>query len=317
MATSDINIGTGANLSGSNLYIGHKGSTVSAQAVKINTSTGTAGSTTIESTTSATNIGGSLTVTEALTADGGITLPSGDTITLTGNINGAGNITTSGTITTPILTSTAGLSIGTSGATSITIGGSSTPTTVGSTLSVNGLLTSSGGTTITSGQTLKVNTTDSTAIGSSMTIGGTIVTSNDISIGTNCLIKLKSPSTANPYSAVTTQAASTTTIYGNFMYASVTSGSDYQIPTNINCDYYTVGTGGSAFTIYLPPVLIHQIIHIRNQKSTFINITINTASSTTRIYPAITGGGAYSTYALQANIALTLYCDGTHWHGFY
>ena len=104
------------------------------------------------------------------------------------------------------------------------------------------------------------------------------------------------------------------------MYASVDSGTgptNYQIPTNINRDYYVVGTGGISFTIFLPPVLIHQIIHIRNQNSAFINITINSASSTTRIYPAVSGGGAYSTYALQPNVALTLYCDGTHWQGFY
>ena len=90
-----------------------------------------------------------------------------------------------------------------------------------------------------------------------MTIGGTIPANNDIILGTNCLIQLKSPSLTNTGSTPSTQAATTTILYGILMYASVTSGSNYQIPTEINRDYYIVGTGSAAFTIYLPPVLIH------------------------------------------------------------
>jgi hypothetical protein len=68
-SASDINIGTGANASG-NIYIGHKGTTLSTQQVKINTSTGlTVGKTTIGSSTSETDIGGALTVTQTVTAN--------------------------------------------------------------------------------------------------------------------------------------------------------------------------------------------------------------------------------------------------------
>ena len=86
----EINIGTGAN-SANNLYIGHKGATVSTQVVRINTSTGAGvGSTVIGSATSGTNIignagvGGNLTVTgsitasDLITADGGLRLNAGD-----------------------------------------------------------------------------------------------------------------------------------------------------------------------------------------------------------------------------------------------
>jgi hypothetical protein len=63
----DINIGTGANES-NNLYIGHKGTTVSLQSVKINTSTGASvGTTTIGSSTSGTTIGGALSLTTPIT----------------------------------------------------------------------------------------------------------------------------------------------------------------------------------------------------------------------------------------------------------
>ena len=85
----DINIGTGANTA-NNLYIGHKGTTVSTQVVRINTSTGTGvGSTVIGSVTSGTNIignagvGGTLTVSGLITANGGLTVGGGNGITLT------------------------------------------------------------------------------------------------------------------------------------------------------------------------------------------------------------------------------------------
>jgi len=83
-AASDINIGTGTNLAG-NLFIGHKLTVVSTQAVKINTSTAASGATTIGSSSSATSIGGSLGVTGVLTASGGLTVPSGQLLTATGN----------------------------------------------------------------------------------------------------------------------------------------------------------------------------------------------------------------------------------------
>jgi len=107
-SAADINIGTGANGAG-NIFIGHKPSVVSTQAVKINTSsaTGASGATTIGSTTSATTIGGSLSVSGMLTADGGITLPSGDTLTVTGTISGTGAISTTG-----LMTANGGLTMG-------------------------------------------------------------------------------------------------------------------------------------------------------------------------------------------------------------
>lgn len=89
-AAGDINIGTGDNAA-CNLYIGHKGTTVSTQAVKINTSTAASGATTIGSSTSATTIGGTLGVTGTMgvtgliTASGGLTVPTGQTLTAAGN----------------------------------------------------------------------------------------------------------------------------------------------------------------------------------------------------------------------------------------
>jgi len=114
----EINIGTGANLA-NNLYIGHKGTTVSTQVVRINTSTGAGvGSTVIGSATSGTNIignagvGGNLTVTgsitasDLITADGGLRLNAGDLITANGGltIGGAYGITLTSTPYTPIST---------------------------------------------------------------------------------------------------------------------------------------------------------------------------------------------------------------------
>ena len=111
----EINIGTGANTS-NNLYIGHKGTTVSSQVVRINTSTGLGvGSTVIGSATSGTNIignagvGGNLTVTgtiiasDLITADGGLRLNAGDLITANGGltIGGAYGITLTTTSYSP------------------------------------------------------------------------------------------------------------------------------------------------------------------------------------------------------------------------
>jgi len=88
-SAGDINIGTGANLA-NNLYIGHKGNTISTQVVKINTSTGASiGSTVIGSATSGTNIIGNagvglnLTVTGSISANGGLTIGGANGITLT------------------------------------------------------------------------------------------------------------------------------------------------------------------------------------------------------------------------------------------
>ena len=78
----EINIGTGANTS-NNLYIGHKGTTVSSQVVRINTSTGLGvGSTVIGSATSGTNIIGNAGVGGDLTVSGSIIVASIGTTSL-------------------------------------------------------------------------------------------------------------------------------------------------------------------------------------------------------------------------------------------
>ena len=119
-SASDIRIGTGANGAGT-IYIGHTGTTISTQLVKINTSTGVgAGATTIGSSTSGTTINGALTVEGTLTANNGIVLPTGDTISGAGAISTSGNISTSGSISTTsgtmtsagLLTATGGLTLG-------------------------------------------------------------------------------------------------------------------------------------------------------------------------------------------------------------
>ena len=232
--------------------------------------------------------GTTLTASGLITANGGVTIPTGQTLAVVGTQTSTGLITANGGVS-------------------------------GTTLTASGLITGNAGLTLTLGQTLKANTIDTTATSSSMTIGGTIATTNDISLGTNCLIKLKSPSIANAGTAVNPQVAATVTIFGNLMYASVDSGTgptNYQIPANINRDYYISGTGGVAFTIFLPLMVIHQIIHIRGLNSVYVVATINSGNPTARIYPAVSGGGTFSSYQIQPNTVLNLYCDGTNWIGF-
>ena len=70
----------------------------------------------------------------------------------------------------------------------------------------------------------------------------------------------------------------------------------------------------SIYYLFLPPLSIHKIIHIRNQDSVSINITATTGVS---IYPCQGGGGQFTpTWAMPPNTGQTLYCDGTSWQGF-
>ena len=169
-ATSDINIGTGANGAG-NIYIGHKGtSTVSTQAVKINTGSavGATGATTIGSSTSGTTIGGTLSVTGNLTANGGITLPSGDELTITGTISGAGTITTTSSVASPEYNGPSG------NATAMTVGGNQTSGQI----TIGGAQTTG---TLNIGTAIRTSTTNGINIGSNtsalnvapINIGGT------------------------------------------------------------------------------------------------------------------------------------------------
>ena len=98
------------------------------------------------------------------------------------------------------------------------------------------------------------------------------------------------------------------------MYSYVSAA--YTIPASgtINRDFYIVVTGAGTFTVTMPAIAIHQIIHIRNQNSSAINLTAPLAG--TRFYPTQTGGGlSTTTYSMPANTAQTFYCDGLDWQG--
>ena len=70
--------------------------------------------------------------------------------------------------------------------------------------------------------------------------------------------------------------------------------------------------GDNTITIILPPVNIHQIIHIRNWAP---KCNITATPNTVSIYPS--QGNIYTpTYAMIGNENQHLYCDGTNWIGF-
>ena len=302
---TSLNVGTGTIISGA---ITSSGAITGTGITGTSLSLGTGAISTVGNITSTGDIQATSGKVKAGTLDAVTDTAAGTTALNIGSNVVAGNIVIGNSQTT------GDIIIGASDASgaTITVGTSFTATTI------NGSLTANNGLTVISGQTLKANTIDTTATTSSMTIGGTIATTNDISLGTNCLIKLKSPSIANTGAILTTQAAATITLFGNLMYAMADSGAgptNYQIPANINRDYYLRGSGSVAFTVYFPPVVIHQIIHVRCFNTAFMNIQIHSTNPTARIYPAVSGGGAFTTYAVQPNVALTFYCDGTHWYG--
>ncbi len=148
-----------------------------------------------------------------------------------------------------------------------------------------------------------------------MSIGSTLLSSN-ILIGSSTtasstVIKFKSPSLTNTGSTPSTQAATNMTVYGALMYSEVTAA--YTIPSNINRDFYIGVAGAGGYTVTLPAVNIHQILHIRHYSGSNVNLT--TPLSTTKIYP-IQGSIYTQTFNMTGNQVQNLYCNGTDWIGF-
>ena len=99
------------------------------------------------------------------------------------------------------------------------------------------------------------------------------------------------------------------------MYSNVST--TYTIPASgtINLDFYIALSGGASYTVTMPAVSIHQVIHIRNQNSGSVNITAPLVG--TKFYPNKTGGGiSTTTYVMPANTVQNFYCDGVDWQGF-
>jgi hypothetical protein len=187
-----------------------------------------------------------------------------------GNITGSGNITTSG---------------------DISVTGSGTISTAGA-------------------GTIKTNAYESRTTTTNMTIGLSMTNAANITIGQNCLIQLRSPAITNTGSTPSTQVATTTTLYGGLMYATVSAA--YTIPSNINREFYLV-ISGTTKTITMPAVTIHQIINIKVFSASIMNLT--TPLSTTQFYPK-TGGSVTNIYPMPADSTQTFYCDGTNWYGY-
>ena len=218
---------------------------------------------------------GTINASGLITADGGIQLPSGDTLNILGSINGSGNITTSGDIS----------------------------------------VTGTGTIATASGGSIQSNAYESRTTGSNMTIGSTLLTSNII-IGpatstSITLIKMKSPAITNTGSTPSTQAVTNMTVYGALMYSEIIA--TYTIPSNINRDFYVACGGAGGYTVTLPAVAIHQILHIRQYSGS--SVTLSTPVSSTKIYP-IQGSIYTQTFTMTGNQVQNLYCNGTDWIGF-
>ena len=181
------------------------------------------------------------------------------------------------------------------------------------TLTCSGAMNANGGLSVATGQSLKTDTLDSTATTTALSIGATIATAttNGITLGTNCLIKVKSPALTNTGATPSTQAATTTTLYGGIMFSKV-NGTNYTIPANINREFFILITG-STITITMPAVSLHQTINIRVASTFSMNITAPLAG--TMFYPK-TGGSFTTTYSMPADSSQQFYCDGTDWWGF-
>jgi hypothetical protein len=171
--------------------------------------------------------------------------------------------------------------------------------------------TSSTGTISTAtGGSINTNTFDSITTGSSMTIGALMTSATTLTLGANSLIKVRSPILTNTGSTPSNQAATTTTLYGGLMYASVSTA--YTIPSNINREFFMV-IQGITRTITLPALTIHQIINIKILSASAMNITAPVAG--TMIYPK-TGGSSTTTYVMPADSTQRFYCDGSAWFGY-
>ena len=100
-------------------------------------------------------------------------------------------------------------------------------------------------------------------------------------------------------------------IYGNLMYSEITT--TYTIPSNINRDFYVACGGAGGYTVTLPAVAIHQILHIRQYSGG--SVTLSTPVATTKIYP-IQGSIYTQNFTMSGNQVQNLYCNGTDWIGF-
>jgi hypothetical protein len=131
-----------------------------------------------------------------------------------------------------------------------------------------------------------------------------------LTLGANSLIKVRSPAITNTGSTPSTQAATTTTLYGGLMYATVSA--TYTIPSNINREFFLV-ISGLTKTITMPALTIHQIINIKVFSANVMNITAPVAG--TNFYPK-TGGSSATTYVMPADTTEKFYCDGSSWYGY-
>jgi len=287
LTTAGLTIG--GDQTGTNGFI-KLGVTQTTGTLEIASSATRTGSLYINSTTGATN-------SVYLGAVGTTTVIDGATLKLGSVVSAVkinGSLTVGTTSTTPASITSAGAITGTS-----LVLGTGAISTVGN---------------ITSTGTIKMDTLDSTVTTSSMTIGNLMTSATTLTIGNNALIKMKSPAITNTGSTPVTQAATTMTMYGGLMYSYV--GAAYTIPASgtINRDFYIVVVGSGTFTITMPAIAIHQIIHIRNQNASPINLTAPLAG--TRFYPTQTGGGlSTTTFSMPANTAQHFYCDGLDWQG--
>ena len=292
----EINIGTGANLA-NNLYIGHKGATVSTQVVRINTSTGAGvGSTVIGSATSGTNIignagvGGNLTVTgsitasDLITANGGLTLNAGDLLTATGGIKSLDyDVSIVGSDFQIAKSQTTG---------AMYIGHAQT----------SGPLNIGCGTARIAGGDINIGTNGSASSVGNVNIGyaGSSAIAPPSSVQLNGLVKL----TGSLFTGVL--SGTTGILAGRSGY--LAGGTATLNQTVMNSSYfYIVNTASSTITLPAPPTTF-QIITIKS----IVNTTITIAGNGRNMW--ITGATFAGSYTLPIYGLLTLYYGGTDWY---
>jgi len=203
-----------------------------------------------------------------------------------GTVNLCNNMTT-GTLNVGTNTARSGnVNIGNGvGATgSVIIGSSTSPTTVGGTLTSTGLLTASGGLSSTSG---------------AITTGGNISTTGTGNITSAGLI--------TGVSGI---------LSGNSAFGICTT--NFTIPSTINRDYYLFcNTSGTPYSVILPARLVNQYVRLRNFSGQTLNVTAPTTTPATVIYPTGSTTSFTTTWNnFLNNTVLTLYCDGNNWLGF-
>lgn len=278
-AEGNINIGTGLN----SLVSGSVSPTIN---IGNNTTVGNTTEISIGASATKTTINGPLTLTGTTTAT---SISGSGTFTTSSNITttGTGDIQSAGKVKTASLDAVADTATNT------------VALTIGSNI-VNG--------NIVIGSALGMG---DIAIAGAHIAGGTITvgtTSTQTTI--NGLVKVTSPSIANPGSTPSPQVATNTTLYGGLMWSSVNA--NYTIPSNINREFFMVIQGVTR-TITLPALTIHQIINIKVLSASSMNITAPVAG--TQIYPK-TGGNFATTYSMPGDSTHTFYCDGSSWFGY-